>query len=196
MLKPIEERLNNLPLPFGVRFTNALASPNFISGTSGWIIKDNGDIEFNEGDFRSNVIVGDETNGPSVQVLVDFLGTPSIVLYGSSNTLKTHIYNNTIQFYLSNGSLSGSITGNDAAVELEFQTGADGVILGATYFKPSGNNTISLGIAGQVWSDIRTTLINGQTPLAGTKVYYVADSSGGAVTRKLTFVGGILTSET
>lgn len=33
-------------------------------------------------------------------------------------------------------------------------------------------------------------------PLAGTKVYYVADSSGGAVTRKLTFTDGVLTSET
>lgn len=32
--------------------------------------------------------------------------------------------------------------------------------------------------------------------LSGTKVYYVADSSGGAVTRKLTFVDGILTLET
>ncbi len=33
-------------------------------------------------------------------------------------------------------------------------------------------------------------------PLAGTKVYYVANSSGGAVTRKLTFTNGILTAET
>ena len=33
------------------------------------------------------------------------------------------------------------------------------------------------------------------TGLAGTKVYYVADSSGGAVTRKLTFTDGVLTSE-
>lgn len=32
--------------------------------------------------------------------------------------------------------------------------------------------------------------------LAGTKVYYVADSSGGATTRKLTFTDGILTAET
>lgn len=39
-------------------------------------------------------------------------------------------------------------------------------------------------------------LVDGQTPLSGTKVYYVADSSGGAVTRKLTFINGILTSET
>lgn len=33
-------------------------------------------------------------------------------------------------------------------------------------------------------------------PLAGTKVYYVSDSSGGAVNRKLTFSNGILVSET
>ena len=39
-------------------------------------------------------------------------------------------------------------------------------------------------------------LIDGQTPLAGTKVYYVSDTSGGAVTRKLTFTNGILTAET
>ena len=38
-------------------------------------------------------------------------------------------------------------------------------------------------------------LIDGQTPLSGTKVYYVADTSGGAVTRKLTFINGILTAE-
>jgi hypothetical protein len=32
--------------------------------------------------------------------------------------------------------------------------------------------------------------------LAGTKIYYVANSGGGAVTRKLTFLNGILISET
>lgn len=34
------------------------------------------------------------------------------------------------------------------------------------------------------------------TGISGTKIYYVADSSGGAVTRKLTFVNGVLISET
>lgn len=34
------------------------------------------------------------------------------------------------------------------------------------------------------------------TPLIGTKVYYVSDTSGGAVTRKLTFKNGVLISET
>jgi hypothetical protein len=39
-------------------------------------------------------------------------------------------------------------------------------------------------------------LIDGPAPLSGAKVYYVSDSSGGAVTRKLTFTDGILTAET
>lgn len=34
------------------------------------------------------------------------------------------------------------------------------------------------------------------TPLSGTKTYFVADASGGAVTRRLTFIDGILVSET
>jgi len=45
-------------------------------------------------------------------------------------------------------------------------------------------------------ADIGGRLKDGPTPLAGTKIYYVSDSSGGAVTRKLTFTDGILTSET
>jgi hypothetical protein len=39
-------------------------------------------------------------------------------------------------------------------------------------------------------------LIDGQTPLSGTKVYYVSDTLGGLNTRKLTFTNGILTAET
>ncbi len=39
-------------------------------------------------------------------------------------------------------------------------------------------------------------LIDGETPLSGTKVYYVSDTNGGPVDRKLTFINGILTAET
>lgn len=38
--------------------------------------------------------------------------------------------------------------------------------------------------------------ITGISNLTGSKVYYVSDSSGGAVTRKLTFTDGVLTNET
>lgn len=38
-------------------------------------------------------------------------------------------------------------------------------------------------------------VLSAVTPLSGTKVYYVADTSGGAVTRKLTFSNGVLISE-
>ena len=45
-------------------------------------------------------------------------------------------------------------------------------------------------------ASINGRLIDGQTPLAGTKVYYVSDTSGGVTDRKLTFIDGILVSET
>lgn len=61
---------------------------------------------------------------------------------------------------------------------------------------PTANNAYALGSSSFKWSNLSTVLINGVTPLAGTKIYYVADSSGGAVTRKLTFSAGILISET
>ena len=61
---------------------------------------------------------------------------------------------------------------------------------------PDTNNAYSLGTALYKWSDVQTVKVNGATPLSGTKTYYVSDSSGGAVNRKLTFVNGILTAET
>lgn len=70
---------------------------------------------------------------------------------------------------------------------------------------PASNITGILGVAhgGTAVATI-TGILKGNgasafsaiTPLAGTKIYYVADSSGGSVTRKLTFTDGILTSET
>lgn len=39
------------------------------------------------------------------------------------------------------------------------------------------------------------SLFTAITPLSGTKVYYVSDTSGGAVDRKLTFIDGVLTAE-
>jgi hypothetical protein len=38
--------------------------------------------------------------------------------------------------------------------------------------------------------------ISGITPLSGTKTYYVSDTVGGTVNRKLAFYNGILISET
>ena len=54
------------------------------------------------------------------------------------------------------------------------------------------NITALLGILQGTGSSTLTSIV----PLTGTKVYYVSDSSGGAVTRKLTFTNGILTLET
>jgi hypothetical protein len=65
-------------------------------------------------------------------------------------------------------------------------TSVIGVLYGGT-----GVQTITGIIKGN-----GTSAFTSITPLAGTYVYYVSDSSGGAVNRKLTFVDGILTSQT
>jgi hypothetical protein len=50
--------------------------------------------------------------------------------------------------------------------------------------------------SGQIPYATTNGRLTGQTPLSGTKVYYVSDTSGGTVNRKLTFINGILTAET
>lgn len=57
-------------------------------------------------------------------------------------------------------------------------------------------NGFSSTTANRTWTLPDASGIIALQGLAGTKIYYVADSSGGAVTRKLTFIDGILTSET
>lgn len=59
---------------------------------------------------------------------------------------------------------------------------------------PSGGTGVATltGIVKGNGAGIMTAIV----PLAGTKIYWVSDTSGGAVNRKLTFTDGILTAET
>jgi hypothetical protein len=60
----------------------------------------------------------------------------------------------------------------------------------ATTQAPADNST---KVATTAYVDAAVAALGG---LAGTKVYYVSDTNGGAVDRKLTFTNGILTAET
>lgn len=78
----------------------------------------------------------------------------------------------------------------------------DQALTGRGFVKSNGNplNVVSGGTGTNSLTGILkgngTSAFTTITPLSGVKVYYVSDSSGGAVTRKLTFNSGILTSET
>jgi hypothetical protein len=72
--------------------------------------------------------------------------------------------------------------------------------VGATAGALNQNGLLYMDSAGDLyWRNKAGTATkifqSASTPLAGTKVYYVSDTSGGLVTRKLTFTNGILTSE-
>lgn len=61
---------------------------------------------------------------------------------------------------------------------------------------PNGGTGVNTLTSGAVLLGAGAGTVTTQAPLsASAKVYYVADSSGGAVTRKLTFTNGILTAE-
>lgn len=59
-----------------------------------------------------------------------------------------------------------------------------------------GTGVNSLTSGGVVIGQGAGAVITQSTVAAGAKIYYVSDSSGGAVTRKLTFTNGVLSSET
>jgi len=79
-------------------------------------------------------------------------------------------------------------------------TGA-GIRFGVGVTNGGQNGLLYMNATGDLyWRDKAGTstkvFLSTSTPLSGTKTYYVSDTSGGAVTRKLTFQNGILTSET
>lgn len=90
-------------------------------------------------------------------------------------------------------------------VVLSGAVGANSIVISSTAARTYTFPDFNIIVAGSTAAltsgkiPIATTsgrLTDGPTPLAGTKVYYVSDTSGGAVTRKLTFTDGILTAET
>lgn len=96
------------------------------------------------------------------------LNTAFIEALKSSNTIPAEVRQAFIDAFIATSALALSVaSGGTGAVTLT------GILL--------GNGT---------------SAITGISQLSGTKVYYVSDSSGGAVNRKLTFSNGVLISET
>jgi|SRR3990172_10153238 len=80
-----------------------------------------------------------------------------------------------------------SVAGDDLLFTINTGAARKGVVL---------NNGSNLTSGKYPIATTNGRLTDGPTPLAGTKTYFVANSSGGAVTRQLTFQDGILVSET
>lgn len=146
---------------------------------------------------RTNNLEIDQRNGG--HVVLQTLGTGNVGIGTVSPTAALHLKAGTAT------ALTAPLKLTSGPLLTAKEPGAWGFLTDDLYF------TITTGSAekGIVLNDganltrgkipvagINGRLMDGQTPLAGTKVYYVADSSGGAVTRKLTFIDGILTAET
>ena len=104
-LNKLRKEFDSLPAQFGKRLTNAVVSTNFISGSSGWKISDNGDIEANDVTLRGTL--------------------------QSGATASTHIIvdgdNGEIEFYGPDGLLKATIEGTNVATD-----GVDGILIHTT----------------------------------------------------------------
>ena len=132
------------------------------------------------------------------------LQTPVLYFYGTENKL-VYIYDGAVQTISDLRPLSGAGT-PEWTISARF--------IGDIYIDTDTNDVyVNDAIANTWWKIMARTdalltsgkipiastgwkLIDGQTPLSGTKEYYVSLTSGWAVTTKITFVNGILTAVT
>ena len=173
--------------------TGEFKSPKYVKGLSGGKLQSEGGAEFSGGLSMGKSFIINRRSGTVTPNNVDdvFEIFPQLAAPTGGNN------------YIFIGRKGNSTTADTYRVILyatdliEFDVNTGSVMtINSSDITPTVDNAISNGTASLRWSDLRSVKINGATPLAGTKVYYVADTSGGAVTRKLTFTDGILTSET
>jgi hypothetical protein len=117
-----------------------------------------------------------------VDVTIDSSGNVGIGTTSPGEKLEV---NGNIQLTADNNLLKFG-TGEDASITYD---GTNMVI------DPKVVGTGILDISGRLQTD-GYNAVDGTAGLAGTKVYYVSDTSGGAVNRKLTFKDGLLVAET
>lgn len=123
------------------------------------------------------------------------IGNVALTIYGN-NTIET--YHNTLND--STGRIGIGIT---PSANITIKAGT--ATAGTAPLKFTSGTVNTTAEAGAMEYDGTDLFFTNGTPtrkkvamkgLAGTKVYYVSDSSGGTVDRKLTFTNGILTAET
>lgn len=69
----------------------AIQSPDYVAGTSGWIIRSDGSAEFNQGTFRGSIEVGSLTGQ---HFIVNNVSTGDVIdIYNSSNQLVMKVDN-------------------------------------------------------------------------------------------------------
>jgi len=166
----LKEEIKNLK--FGNRFTHALASPNYVSGSSGWIIKENGDVEFAEGLFRGNVRI---TKDGSIRVVISSGGDVSagggIELFDSFGDLGGFIFSETsgnLKFQVGTSLVEGVNFSESGGKVLVFPT--SGGDLGNTSIVPWDNafiNQVAL-----------TDGVTAPTTVSGSAFLYVDTADG------------------
>lgn len=149
----ISQRLSSLELDYysnvegsrGAAYARTtMMSPNYKEGSTGWIIKENGDVEFQDGTFRGEIIAETGTIGgwtitastlyaDSQEVILDSGGVVSVgdtsgqhieldgsnnrlAYFDSSNELRARLEQDGLYLYSATGFESGSFVGSAGGV--------------------------------------------------------------------------------
>ena len=165
-LEKLEQKVSNLnqiveevPHPLGLRLTNSLVSTNFSSGKSGWRIQDNGDVEFNTGDFRGTLTIGN-TSGDSNTGYIEILGTSGRMTHFFEGDIRTVIEDGVISFTNIGGTGGGSIKAGLSAANNIIIDAVDETFQFDSVGLAPGSNSASLGTTLSKWGDIRVIKIN------------------------------------
>lgn len=157
----LSRRIDDLPASFGFRLTDALVSPNFSSGNSGWKIDEHGNVEFNDGNFRGDITGASGTfSGTITASAIDIGGTDATSWHvdsagnmwwgagGSYAASSGQRISNTGVIDFSSGTFSGTIS----AGTITGSTISGGSISGATLDIGGADSTSwHVDVSGNMW---------------------------------------------
>ena len=150
-----------------VKFSGALSSTDFVSGSAGWQVDKNGDAEFNDATFRGTLSAASGT-----------LGTITLPSNGNIKAGQTSYHNGT-GFYLGNDSGTPRFSiGNSSGNHMRWN-GSNLYIVGAKKVVSAGDEVLAVSTKG------------GQTNTTTyVKVAEIAVGVDGAIRTKATIAGG------
>lgn len=131
----LKRMIEELPASFGMQTSDALMSPNFSTGNSGWKIDEHGNVEFNDGNFRGDITGASGT----------FSGTLSAATITGSTITGGTITGTTI----SGGTITGGSIDIGGSDSTSFHVDSSGNVWwgsGGSYSGSSGKRISSSGI--------------------------------------------------
>lgn len=161
----------------GVLIRKQIQSQGFVSGVSGWIIRQDGTAEFNSATFRGNVVITQSHDLLVYSTVAPTLNKLTVAIAGSAgNDGLGNSWQQGLSIWDGNGVLIGNwgtggfeLINNANAAQILIQATNSGNRSPRVYFKPNSTNSSVNGyIEANSVSTIDVLLVVGPTAIVGT----------------------------